>query len=118
MALVVSPEVLPCTSAAITAGCIFEQPATGFGNMQRNGATGPGFADVDASLSKETKATERVHLILKADLFDVFNHPNFGNPGTTATAGSASFGVITATRFPVGDSGSSRQVQLSAKITF
>jgi hypothetical protein len=86
--------------------------------MQRNGATGPGFADFDASFSKSTKITERVAFDLKVDIFDLFNHASFANPGTTAQTGSATFGVITATRFPVGDLGSSRQLQLSGKFTF
>jgi hypothetical protein len=105
-------------STATAAGCEFFLPATGFGNMGRNGATGPGFSDTDISFSKLTHITERTGLQLKVDIFDVFNHASFSNPGTSATAGSASFGLITATRFPVGDLGSSRQLQLSGKITF
>jgi hypothetical protein len=86
--------------------------------MTRNGAVGPGFADFDASFSKLTKITERTAIQFKVDVFDLFNHASFANPGLTATPGSATFGVITATRFPVGDLGSSRQLQLSAKVTF
>ena len=104
--------------ATVTAGCEYLLPATGFGNMGRNGATGPGFADVDASFSKTTSMTEKVKLNLKVDVFDLFNHASFSNPGTSATVGSATFGLITATRFPVGDLGSSRQLQLSAKVSF
>jgi hypothetical protein len=104
-----------CTT--ITTGCVFYTPSTGFGTMPRNGATGPGFADLDTSLYKTTKITERVSFQLKIDAFDLFNHPSFGNPGLTAQTGST-FGVITATRFPVGDLGSSRQLQLSGKIIF
>jgi hypothetical protein len=113
-----TPGAIACTQAATTAGCVFQTPTTGFGNMERNGATGPGFFDVDASLSKDTKITERVRFILKIDAFDLFNHASFSNPGTSAVPGSATFGIITATRFPVGDLGSSRQLQLSGKITF
>ncbi len=112
-----TPGGTVCSSAA-AAGCEFFLPATGFGSMGRNGATGPGFSDTDVSFSKLTRITERTALQLKVDIFDVFNHASFGNPGTSATANSASFGLITATRFPVGDLGSSRQLQLSAKITF
>jgi hypothetical protein len=114
--------------ATVVAGCIFYAPTTYTGDytgttplssgMQRNGATGPGFADFDASFSKSTKITERVAFDLKVDIFDLFNHASFANPGTTAQTGSATFGVITATRFPVGDLGSSRQLQLSGKFTF
>jgi hypothetical protein len=47
-----------------------------------------------------------------------FKHANFGQPGRIASVGSTSFGVITNTRFPTGDSGSSRQVQLAAEFLF
>jgi len=122
------PSSQVCT--AIVAGCTFFAPSsTGYTGdftgttplssaMQRNGATGPGFADFDASFSKTTAISEHAAFNLKVDFFDLFNHASFSNPGTTASVGSSSFGVITATRFPVGDLGSSRQVQLSAKITF
>ncbi len=111
-----NPSATACSTA--TAGCSFLIPATGFGNMQRNGAKGPGLTNVDASLEKITKITETVRFQLRIDAFDLFNHPNFSNPGTSATVGSSSLGVITATRFPVADLGSSRQLQLSAKILF
>lgn len=104
--------------ATNVAGCTFYAPNNTTAGMGRNGATGPGFADVDASFSKITSITEVVKFQLKVDVFDVFNHASFSNPGTSATANSATFGVITATRFPVGDLGSSRQLQISGKFTF
>lgn len=107
-----------CTQAATTPGCIFQIPTTGFGNLSRNALRGPGFADVDVSLEKNTKIFENLNFQLRADAFDVANHPSFGNPSTTATPGSASFGVITSTRFPTGDLGSSRQLQIAAKFIF
>ena len=111
-----NPNTLTCT--AVVAGCSFQLPATGFGNMQRNGARGPGLVNADVSLEKSTKIHENLALNLRIDAFDLFNHPNFSNPGTSATVNSASLGIITATRFPVADLGSSRQLQLSAKIVF
>ncbi len=107
-----------CTQAATTAGCTFQVPTNGFGTLGRNALIGPGFADVDVSLEKNTKIYENANLQLRFDAFDVANHANFGNPGTSAAVGSASFGTITSTRFPTGDSGSSRQLQVAAKITF
>ena len=50
------------------------------------------------------------------DFFDLFNHPNLGPPGNIV--GSSTFGKITRTRFPTGEAGSSRQIQLAAKISF
>ncbi len=107
-----------CTQAATAAGCTFQVPTNGFGNLSRNALLGPGFADVDVSLEKNTRLYENANLQLRFDAFDVANHANFGNPGTSATVGSASFGTITSTRFPTGDSGSSRQLQVAAKIVF
>ncbi len=112
-----NPGGTVCTTLPAPSGCIFYTPSTGFGTMGRNALVGPGFANFDMSLAKNTDITERLHLQLKVDAFDLFNHPSFGNPGTTAQSG-ASFGVITATRFPIGDLGSSRQLQISAKLTF
>lgn len=105
-------------AAPATAGCTFQIPTTGFGNLSRNALRGPGFADTDFSIEKNTSITERVKFQVRADAFDIFNHASFGNPGTSAVAGSTSFGVISSTRFPVGDLGSSRQLQIIGKIIF
>jgi len=55
-------------------------------------------------------------LQFRAEAFDLFNHANLGQPGRVV--GSGSFGRITNTRFPTGDSGSSRQIQFAAKLIF
>jgi hypothetical protein len=89
-----------------------------FGNLARNSIIGPDFKNADVSLAKVTKITERVGTEFRAEIFDIFNHPNFGNPGLTAQTGSSSFGVISSTRNPTGDAGSSRQIQLSLKLLF
>jgi hypothetical protein len=79
---------------------------------------GPSFKNFDFSLAKTTKITERLSHELRIEAFDIFNHPNFANPGTTAQFGSSSFGVISATRMPTGDAGSSRQLQFAMKLIF
>ena len=107
-----------CTQAATTAGCIFQIPTTGFGSLSRNELRGPGFSDIDVSLEKDTKIHENLNFQLRLDAFDVVNHASFGNPNTTASVGSASFGVISSTRFAIGDLGSSRQLQVAAKVVF
>ena len=84
-----------------------------FGNVHRNSLVGPGFEDVDFSILKTTKITERVSMQLRAESFDLLNHPNFGQPGSVAGAGG--FGTIGNTRFPTGDSGSSRQLQFAVR---
>jgi len=98
-------------------GCSFYAQPFGFGNLRRNALSGPGFSDTDLSLQKTTRIAESVNLVLRLDSFDLINHANFNNPNLTASPNST-FGQITATRGAVGDSGSSRQLQLAGKITF
>jgi len=86
------------------------------GDLGRNAIIGPDFINTDFSVTKDTKITERFSTQFRAEMFDVFNHPNFGNPILTVTSGS--FGNIQATRFPTGDFGSSRQIQFALKLLF
>jgi hypothetical protein len=94
---------------------VFTAPA-GFGNLGRNVVIGPGFNNTDFSVIKTTKLGERERLQFRSEFFDVFNHPNFGQPGNVV--GTPDFGRITKTRFPTGESGSSRQVQFALKLMF
>lgn len=89
-----------------------------FGSMGRNVLIGPGFNNLDFSVTKNTRLTETVRIQFRAEVFDIFNRANFGQPGRTAQVGSSTFGVISNTRFPTGDSGSSRQVQFALKFLF
>ena len=86
------------------------------GSLGRNAITGPDFVNTDFSVTKDTKITERFNLQFRAEMFDVFNHPNWGNPVLTATSGS--FGIIGSTRFPTGDFGSARQIQFALLLQF
>jgi hypothetical protein len=106
---------IQATQASATASTT-PQIYTGLGAMQRNAFTGPGYADLDLSGEKDTKLTERVSFELRADAFDILNHPNFGQP--SGNVQSAVFGQISATRFAVSDGGSSRQLQISGKFVF
>ena len=89
-----------------------------FGSFGRNTITGPGFNNVDFSVIKRTKIGEEKFIEFRWEVFDLLNHANFGQPGRTAQVGSTTFGVITNTRFPTGDSGSSRQMQFALKLKF
>jgi hypothetical protein len=91
-------------------------PVAGFGSLGRNVVIGPGFNNTDFSVIKNTKVSEKMRAQFRAEFFDLFNHANFGQPGNVV--GSPSFGRITNTRFPTGESGSSRQVQLALKLIF
>ncbi len=132
------PCTLTTTSKTATPTCV---PGTlTFGNVGRNSVYGPGFTNMDLSFAKNTKITERLNLQIRADAFDVFNHPNYGQPGASGGFLAASlqplvpvtsnpatnnpgnqfstFSTIGSTRFPNGDSGSSRQLQFAVKFQF
>ncbi len=102
--------------------------------MGRNVIIGPTFNNVDFSIIKRTRITERLTHEFRVEAFDLLNHANLGQPGrgaqlvatnpalpvsaTNPLIPSAAFGLITSTRFPTGDSGSSRQLQFAMKLIF
>ena len=102
----------PCVAAVAPATL----PTCHPGDLGRNAIVGPGFLDTDFSVTKNTKINERFNLQFRSEFFDLFNHPNFGNPVLTTT--SSSFGTIQSTRFPTGDFGSARQIQFALKLLF
>jgi hypothetical protein len=87
-----------------------------FGNLARNAVIGPAFHNTDLSLIKNARLAGGAGFQLRVDIFDVFNHANFGPPGNVV--GSPAFGKITRTRLPTGEAGSSRQIQLAARLSF
>ena len=92
-----------------------------FGNLGRNVIIGPGFEDIDLALVKNTRITERITWQIRVDAFDLLNHPNFSQTGPSPAAdtlGGSTFALLTATRNPPGDVGSSRQLQLAMKLIF
>jgi hypothetical protein len=89
-------------------------PVSRFGNLGRNLVAGPGFHSLDMSIMKDTMLREGVRVQFRVEFFDLLNHANFGQPGNVV--GSPGFGRITNTRFPTGESGSSRQVQFGIKL--
>ena len=91
-------------------------PAERFGSLGRNVVIGPPFNNTDLSISKNTVLGERTRMQFRTELFDLFNHANFGQPGNIV--GSPNFGRITSTRFPTGEFGSSRQIQFAIKVLF
>lgn len=100
----------------------------------RNLFRGPGFFDSDLSVTKNINVTERLTLQLGTNLYNVLNHPNFGNPSGSLTnfdsAGrglpGGNFGLITGTIAPptspygayFGGLPSGRIVQFQGKLVF
>jgi len=87
-----------------------------FGTLGRNVVSGPAFVNTDLSLVRTLALGQERRLQLRIDAFDLFNHVNFGPPGNVV--GSPTFGKISRTRLPTGEAGSSRQIQLAAKMFF
>jgi hypothetical protein len=127
------PWIAPSGTAVGTGGIshnlftgVFGPVTNAFGNLGRNSIVGPGFANLDLSVIKNTKISERLNAQFRADAFDLTNHPNYGqpfrsyNPRTIGGVPNAddTFGIISSTRFPTGDSGSSRQLQFALKLIF
>ncbi|MGO9588884.1 MAG: TonB-dependent receptor domain-containing protein [Candidatus Acidiferrales bacterium] len=69
-------------------------PVTGLQSGNRDTLHGPHFSNLDLSVAKKFPlVNERYNLTLRAEAYNVFNHPNFGLPDTGALDGN--FGVIT-----------------------
>jgi hypothetical protein len=95
----------------------FSMPAAGtFGNLGRNTFFGPDFKQIDVSLLKDFKISERFKLEYRAEFFNVFNHPNFDQPNTTF--GTANFGKIFNTFGRTLGIGTSRQIQMALRLSF
>ncbi|MBS1796850.1 MAG: TonB-dependent receptor [Acidobacteria bacterium] len=108
----------------------FFNPGDGvFGSAGRNILRGPGFAQVDFSVFKNTKIGENMALQLRMEIFNLFNHTNFADPSgglvrgdTNSLNPSAFFGQSIST---VGNqqggllgAGGPRQIQFSARFNF
>ena len=51
-----------------------------FGTAPRNSVVGPGFVDFDVSVLRNVRLGDHIKLQLRAELFNLFNHPNFDGP--------------------------------------
>jgi hypothetical protein len=92
--------------------------AYNFGNEGRNQLYGPGTRQVDLSLFKSIAFTaERTRrLQFRAEVFNIFNTPQFNNPN--AQIGFAGVGQITSAGNPPLFQRTSREIQLALKLYF
>jgi hypothetical protein len=114
----------------ISGSAVITAPDYGtFGNMRRNIFRGPAYANVDMSIAKRWKLSERISLQLRGEFFNVLNHPNFDlftmgtDPSDEADFGVNTMAVVKATpdvgaSNPVVGSGGSRHIQLGAKLVW
>ena len=81
------------------------------------------FWNVDFAVSKNTQIFERLNLQLRAEFFNIFNHPNFALPNFFVVPGLGPAGLITQTpdqaqTNPGLGGGGPRVIQVAAKFTF
>jgi Carboxypeptidase regulatory-like domain len=96
-------------------GSFCDAPAIGdgrdFGNSGIGILSGPGQFNWDTSLVKTMKLTERQSVQLRAEFFNILNHPNFGAPSLNRNTANT-FGVINSTV------GNPRLIQFALKYRF
>ncbi len=94
----------------------FSLPAAGtYGSLGRGTLNGPGLADVDVSLAKDSAVSEKIKVQFRAEFFNVLNRANFDTPNPivfSSGAISSTAGLITATAT------TSRQIQFGLKLLF
>lgn len=76
-------------------GAFVAPPAGRQGTLGRNVMRGFSLNQTDFSLRRRFGLGERVSLLFRADVFNIFNHPNFADPANSLSSGS--FGQSTAT---------------------
>ena len=108
----------------------FTAPPTGQqGDFGRNVLRGFGAWQADVALQRQFRLTEKMGLRFRSEFFNIFNHPNFGNPNNDLT--SPLFGQSTQTLAsflgsgganggfnPLYQIGGSRSIQLALKLQF
>ena len=90
-----------------------------YGNAGRNVFRNPPFYEVDASLSKRFKITEKLSFSLRGEAYNLFNHPNFGFSSTNLNINTpASFGKFSSTLGTQVGGSSARTMQVVARMDF
>ncbi|MGD0646522.1 MAG: carboxypeptidase-like regulatory domain-containing protein [Acidobacteriaceae bacterium] len=109
-------------TGAATAYSYFRGPL-GLEYGSRNLLKGPGAANLDMGLAKifPIVPSRQINLTFRADAFNLFNHPNFANPGASVpdiVNNASPFGQITSTISPSGQVGDIRVGQFSLRLEF
>jgi Carboxypeptidase regulatory-like domain len=122
------PDQNPSNCALGNTSCSYFNPASfarvttpaTLGDAGRDIIRGPGYFDLDGSLFRNFKITERITFQFEADAFSLTNTPHFGNP--TSDFNNANFGKVTSTlavsNASLGGSGGERQWWFGGKIIF
>lgn len=92
-----------------------------FGNAGRNQLTGPGLVDLDSSLFKDIPArmwSDKATIQLRAEMFNVLNHPNFLPPLDNNTIFNADGSLVTGAGKIDATSTDPRQIQFGVRIVW
>jgi hypothetical protein len=81
------------------------------GNTGINTLRGPRLTNIDFAFTKATHIFREQNVLFRAEFFNILNHPNFGNPNSSLSAGSQ-FGRITT------NVGTPRNIELSLRYSF
>ncbi len=106
----------------------FALPAGEFGDAPRNLLRGPGTWQIDMGTAKTFSIAERLQLEFRSEFYNIFNHPQLGQPQSTFNAANTTgFGSIINTVnlntaivspiTPVG-SGTPREIQFAVRLEF
>jgi Carboxypeptidase regulatory-like domain len=107
----------------------FAAPGSTGRPLARNALRGFGMWQADVGLRRRFALTERVQLQLRAEVFNVFNHPSFGNPvgdlgsglfgqSIQTLAGSLGSGGVNGGLSPAYQIGGTRSMQLGLRLQF
>jgi len=118
-----------CPDGSVSTGPFCQAPAGTQGNFGRNVLRGFGATQVDFALQRQFRITESIGLRFRAEFFNIFNHPNFGNPigdltsplfgqSTQTLAGSLGSGGPNGGFSPLYQVGGPRSIQLALKLQF
>jgi hypothetical protein len=114
-------QVPLCYNSTGTFTCSNFNPATFptsyalYGNSGYDLLRGPRFQDWDMSLQKNIAFKEKYKVQLRADSFNVFNHPSLGLPASNISS-KTTVGIITSTSGTPGYE--QRTVEFAAKFLF
>jgi hypothetical protein len=95
----------------------FTAPVGHFGDARRNLLAGPAVYNTDFGVSKIFRLTESQRIEFRAEMFNIFNTPQFANPEANL-ASPATFGQTFSTIGTNSGFGTNRQVQFALKYLF
>lgn len=116
----INPSAISPTTLALTNGpyttpfggqAFFNNDSGSVGNIERAAFNGPGYFNIDASIFKNIRITERVKFQIRAEAFNLLNHTNFAITNQFRDINVSQAFDITTTFSP-------RVVQLAGRLEF